>query len=307
VELSSFPTSNTAHVKTMTALTVTLEDKPIGAAISGIDLTDNIPDAVFGEIKRLIAERSVVVVRNQKNLPSSVLVTFARHFGTPQVNVRAEANNKTNPEIFWVSNVNENGKPLGSHDAGRYWHSDLCYLEKPSDLTLLHALEVPSKGGVSYGATQFASASAAYDALPTDIKNQIDRRTARNGYRFMWNRKAHEFGKRPVLSAAELTEFPDDAVHPIVRTHPRTGRKCLFICDGYTHQIDGLPEDESDTLLAHLFGHLVHEEFRYSHEWQVGDLLIWDNCAVQHKARFDYPPQLRRRMQRCTTEGSAPY
>jgi alpha-ketoglutarate-dependent taurine dioxygenase len=78
----------------MTALTVTLEDKPIGAAISGIDLTDNIPDAVFGEIKRLIAERSVVVVRNQKNLPSSVLVTFARHFGTPQVNVRAEANNK---------------------------------------------------------------------------------------------------------------------------------------------------------------------------------------------------------------------
>ncbi len=291
----------------MTALTVTLEDGPIGAAISGIDLAGDIPDATFGEIERTIAERSVVVVRDQIDLPSAALVAFARRFGTPQVNVRADANNEANPEIFWVSNVNENGKPLGSHDAGRYWHSDLCYLKRPSDLTLLHALEVPSKDGVSYGATQFASATAAYDALPEDIKVRIDGRMARNGYRFMWNRKAHEFGKRPVLSEDELAKFPDDAVHPIVRTHPRTGRKCLYICDGYTHRIEGLVEDESDALLVQLFEHLIREEFRYSHDWQVGDLLIWDNCAVQHKARFDYPPELRRRMQRCTIEGSAPY
>ena len=291
----------------MTAPTLTLEDGPIGAAISNVDLTGDIPDTVFSEIERTIAERAVVVVRDQVDLPSSALVIFARRFGTPQVNVRAEANNDANPEIFWVSNVNENGKPLGSHDAGRYWHSDLCYLEKPSDLTLLHALEVPSKNGVSYGATQFASATAAYDALPEDIKDRINGRAARNGYRFMWNRKAHEFGKRPVLSEEKLAKFPDDAVQPVVRTHPRTGRKCLYVCDGYTHQIDGLPKDESDQLLALLFEHLTREEFRYSHEWRVGDLLIWDNCAVQHKAHFDYPPELRRRMQRCTIEGGVPY
>lgn len=286
---------------------MTLEDGPIGAAITGIDLACDISDNAFRDIQRAVAERSVVVVRDQIDLPSSALVAFARRFGTLQVNVRAEANNEANPEIFWVSNVNENGKPLGSHDAGRYWHSDLCYLEKPSDLTLLHALEVPSKDGISYGATQFASTSAAYDALPEEVKVRIDGRTARNGYRFMWNRKAQEFGKRPVLIKDELAKFPDDAVHPIVRTHPRTGRKCLYICDGYTHRINGLPEEESDTLLAALFNHLTRKEFRYNHNWQVGDLLIWDNCAVQHKARFDYPPELRRRMQRCTIEGAVPY
>jgi taurine dioxygenase len=260
----------------MSTLDISRPPGPIGAAIDGADLATEVGDADF----RAIADTV--------DLPSADLVRFARRFGAPQVNVRAEANNGDIPEIFWVTNVSKDGVPLGSHDAGRYWHSDLCYLKTPSDLTLLHALEVPAKDGVSYGATQFASATAAYDALPEEIKTKLEGKTARNGYRFMWNRK-------------------DDAVHPIFRTHPRTGRKCLYVCDGYTHRIDGLPEDESRELLAFLFEHLKKPEFRYSHDWQVGDLLIWDNCAVQHKARFDYPPELRRVMQRCTIEGGVPY
>ena len=291
----------------MSTLDISRPPGPIGAAIDGADLATEVGDADFRAIADTVAERAVVVVRGQVDLPSSDLVRFARRFGAPQVNVRAEANNGDIPEIFWVTNVSKDGVPLGSHDAGRYWHSDLCYLKTPSDLTLLHALEVPAKDGVSYGATQFASATAAYDALPEEIKTKLEGKTARNGYRFMWNRKAHEFGKRPVLSDEELQKFPDDAVHPIFRTHPRTGRKCLYVCDGYTHRIDGLPEDESRELLAFLFEHLKKPEFRYSHDWQVGDLLIWDNCAVQHKARFDYPPELRRVMQRCTIEGGVPY
>ena len=160
---------------------------------------------------------------------------------------------------------------------------------------------------MTFGATQFAGASAAYDALPTDMQERIEALTARNGYRFMWNRKAREFGKRPVLNKTELQKFPEDAIHPIARTHPETGRKCLYVCDGYTHAIEGMEKDKSDSLLAFLFDHIAKPDFRYSHEWQVGDLLIWDNCAVQHKARFDYPPELRRRMQRCTIEGTVPY
>lgn len=288
-------------------LDISTSEGPIGASIRGADLSTELPDTALATIRDTIAERSVVVIRDQVDLPSPALVQFARRFGTPQVNVRAEANNGDIPEIFWVSNVSENGTPLGSHDAGRYWHSDLCYLEKPSDLTLLHALEVPARDGVSYGATQFAGAAAAYDGLPEGIKSRLAGRNARNGYRFMWNRKAHEFGKRPVLSEAELQKFPEDAIHPIVRTHPRTGRKCLYVCDGYTHAIEGLPEAESRELLAFLFEHLTQPAFRYSHEWRIGDVLIWDNCAVQHKARFDYPAELRRVMQRCTIEGSVPF
>ena len=291
----------------MAEIKITHETGPIGATITGLDLGSDMSEGEFKTVRETVNARAVVVIRDQVALPSERLVTFARLFGTPQVNVRADANNEANPEVFWVSNVHENGKPLGSHDAGRYWHSDLCYLEKPSDVTLLHALEVPAKDGVSYGATEFISATAAYDSLSDDLKEKIAGVTARNGYRYMWNRKAHEFGKRPVLSDAELKKFPEDAVHPIVRTHPRTGRKCLYVCDGYTHAIDGWAEDESRETLDALFAHLLDPGFRYRHEWRVGDLLIWDNCAVQHKASFDYPPELRRRMQRCTIEGDVPY
>ena len=291
----------------MAKIKITHETGPIGAAITGLDLGSDMSEGEFKTVRETVNARAVVVIRDQVALPSERLVTFARLFGTPQVNVRADAKNEANPEVFWVSNVHENGKPLGSHDAGRYWHSDLCYLEKPSDVTLLHALEVPAKDGVSYGATEFISATAAYDSLSDDLKEKIAGVTARNGYRFMWNRKAYEFGKRPVLSDAELKKFPEDAVHPIVRTHPRTGRKCLYVCDGYTHAIDGWTEDESRETLDALFAHLLDPGFRYRHEWRVGDLLIWDNCAVQHKASFDYPPELRRRMQRCTIEGDVPF
>ena len=280
---------------------------PIGATITGMNLMDERSREDMVRLREIIDTRAVVVIRNQVGLSSSNLTALARFFGVPQVNVRAEANNEANPEIFWVSNVHENGKPLGSHDAGRYWHTDQCYLEKPSDLTLLHALEIPAKDGVSYGSTQFSSATAAYDVLQDELKSRIKNRKARNSYRFMWNRKAHEFGKRPVLNEEELNKFPEDAVHPIVRTHPRTGQKCLYVCDGYTHRIEGVTLKESNELLHLLFDQLRRPDLQYNHDWRVGDLLIWDNCAVQHKARFDYPPELRRRMQRCTIEGGVPY
>ena len=290
----------------MAEIKITHETGPIGAAITGLDLGSDMSEGEFKTVRETVNARAVVVIRDQVALPSERLVTFARLFGTPQVNVRADANNEANPEVFWVSNVHENGKPLGSHDAGRYWHSDLCYLEKPSDVTLLHALEVPAKDGVSYGATEFIGATAAYDPSSDDLKEKIAGVTARNGYRFMWNRKAREFGKRPVLSDAESGVSggcgPPDCPHP-----SSTGRKCLYVCDGYTHAIDGWAEDESRETLDALFAHLLDPGFRYRHEWRVGDLLIWDNCAVQHKANFDYPPELRRRMQRCTIEGDVPF
>lgn len=278
----------------------------IGAEITDIDVSKGVGTARFAEIAAALDRYVVVVIRDQMLTPPQ-LAAFSRHFGTPQVNVRAEVNHEGTPEVGWITNVTRDGKPLGSHDAGRYWHSDLCYLERPSRITVLHALEVPERDGVTYGDTQFAGSAAAYDALPEEIRRRIDGLKAANGYRFMWNRKAREFGVRKLLSAEELEKYPPDAVHPVVRTHPTNRRKCLYVCEGYTHRILSIPEAESRELLQFLFDHAIRPEFTYRHRWRVGDVLMWDNCAVQHKATFDYEPPLRRVMQRCTIEGDVPF
>lgn len=281
-------------------------DGPLGAEIIGLDVSKPISEAVFSDLERAFYRHSVIVIRDQTLSPAE-LAAFSRRFGQPQANVRAEVQEGDVPEITLISNITENGKRVGSHDAGRYWHSDLCYLDQPSKLTLLHALEVPVRDGVAYGDTRFASMTAAYDALSDDLKDRLGGLKAANGYRYMWNKKAHEFGVRPVLSDQELQKYPPDAIHPVIRTHPVTGLKCLYVCEGYTREIVGLPEAESAAVLQRLFDHVVKPDFRYAHNWRLGDLLMWDNCAVQHKATFDYEPSLRRLMQRCTIEGEAPF
>jgi taurine dioxygenase len=291
----------------MSQLQIRASGGPIGVEITGAVLSRPVSDADFAAIEAALNRHSVAVVRGQAALAPAALVAFARRFGTPQVNVRAEVNSEMLPEIFHVSNVTRDGKPLGSRDAGRYWHSALCYLERPSSVTLLNAIEVPERDGVVYGDTLFISAAAAYDALPDDLKRRLAGLKASNSYRQMWNRKAREFGKRAFLSEEELAKYPPDAHHPVVRTHPVTGRKCLYVCDGYTNRILGVSEAESTALLSTLFDHLTKPEFAYAHKWRKGDLLMWDNCAVQHKAVFDYEPPLRRVMQRCTIEGTAPF
>ncbi|ETX04617.1 TauD/TfdA dioxygenase family protein [Candidatus Entotheonella palauensis] len=279
---------------------------PIGAEIIGLDVSKPVSDTVFSDVESAFYRHSVVVIRDQTLSPAQ-LAAFSRRFGQPQANVRAEIQKGDVPEITLISNITENGKRIGSHDAGRYWHSDLCYLDKPSKLTLLHALEVPVRDGVAYGDTRFASMAAAYDALSDDLKEWIDGLKAANSYRYMWNKKAHEFGVRPVLSDKELEKYPPDAIHPVVRTHPVTGLKCLYVCEGYTRESVDMTEAESAAVLRQLFEHVVKPDFLYAHNWRLGDLLMWDNCAVQHKATFDYEPPLRRLMQRCTIEGSVPF
>jgi taurine dioxygenase len=281
---------------------------PIGAEILGLDLARPLDDATFAAIGAAFDRYSVLAFRGQSLTPAQQ-IAFSRRFGPLQVNVRSEFNKPGHPEIFIVSNVEVDGKPIGSRDAGRYWHSDLCYLEKPSKCSLLYALEVPTRAdGTVLGDTLFASVWAAYDALPEATRRRLDGLRAANGYNFMYDRKVEDFGLRPALSDAErATKYPRDAVHPVVRTHPTTGRKCLYVCEGYTHRILDIPEDDSRALLDELFAHVVKPAFVYRHKWQVGDLLMWDNAAVQHKVSFDYAPPLRRRLERCTVEGSVPY
>jgi taurine dioxygenase len=292
------------------ATTTRLDLRPsgtqVGAEVFGLDLEQPLDDATFEAISAAFDRHSVLVFRDQKTLSPEARIAFSKRWGPLQVNVRSEFNNPKHPEIYTVSNIVRDGKPIGSGDAGRYWHSDLCYLAKPTRASLLYAIAVPERDGVTLGNTLFASAVAAYDDLPETIKQRLHGLRANNSYNAMFERKANEFGVRPKLTEASAKKYPKDAVHPVVRTHPTTGRKCIYVCDGYTTHILDIPEAESRDLLEMLYAHVIKPQYVYRHSWRVGDLLMWDNCAVQHLASFDYAP-LHRHMERTTVEGSIPY
>lgn len=287
----------------------------LGAEIAGVDLRRPLDEAAFAAIADAFFEHQVVVFRDQELAPAQQ-IAFTRRFGELEQHVRKEHRLAGYPEILVVSNVlDERGNAIGVQDAGRFWHSDLSYKQVPSLLSALYALEVPVRDGVVLGSTSFASATAAYDALPEAEKRRLQGLRNVHSYRYYRARNVQAQkeeqarGARTVQehapSEAQLASVPDTEA-PVVRTHPVTGRKSLFVNEAHTSRIVGLPEEEGAALLARLCAHIVEPEFRYEHRWRAGDLLMWDNVAVQHKANFDYELPLRRLMHRTTVRGSAP-
>jgi len=297
-------------------ITVHRIGKHLGAEISGVDLSRPLDDDTFAKIAAAFYDNEVVVFRNQTLTPEQH-IAFTRRFGTLEQHVRKEHRLDGYPEILIVSNVRDaQGRAIGAEDAGRFWHSDLSYKDVPSLLSALYAIEVPVKDGRVLGDTSFASTTAAYEALPEDLKRRLQGLKNIHSYRYYRDKNARaqreeqargaRFVQEHVPTAEQLKSVPDSEV-PIVRTHPVTGRKGLFINEAHTSHIVGLPRAESDTLLARICAHIVKPEFRYQHHWRAGDLLMWDNIAVQHKANFDYDLPLRRLMYRTTVRGSAPF
>jgi taurine dioxygenase len=287
----------------------------LGAEIAGVDLSRPLDEGAFAEVSRAFFEHQVVVFRDQALTPARQ-IAFTARFGELEHHVRKEHRLPEHPEILVVSNVlDPRGRAIGVQDAGRFWHSDLSYKQVPSLLSALYALEVPVRDGVVLGATSFASTCAAYDALPADEQRRLQGLRNVHSYRYYRGKNVEaqqeeqRLGRRVVQEHApgdeQLRSVPDVEV-PIVRTHPVTGRKSLFINEAHTSRVTGLPEAEGAALLARLCAHIVRPEFRYEHQWRAGDLLMWDNVAVQHKANFDYDLPLRRVMHRTTVRGSPP-
>lgn len=280
-------------------------DTPIGAEILGVDLTKEVDHATFSQIERALADYSVIVFRNQK-LDEQRHIEFSKRFGELEVHVGTRYLHPSHPEIRINSNIIENGKPIGATDAGQYWHTDLSYVAKPSKYSLLYALEVPQKDGQPIGDTLFVSSITAYEALPDDVKRKIDGKMAVHSYAYRYYQLTDAGQKRPELTEEQKTKVPDVA-HPVVRTHEATGKKCLFVNEGFTVSMVGMPPDESARLLAFLFEHSTRPQVTYRHKWRVGDLLIWDNMSTQHFAVADYALPQRRRMQRTTVAGAVPF
>jgi taurine dioxygenase len=289
--------------------------KHLGTEILGVDLSRPLDEGTFASISDAFFENQVVVFRGQKLAPSQQ-IAFTRRFGELEHHVRKEHRLEGHPEILIVANVlDARGAALGVQDAGRFWHSDLSYRQVPSLLSALYALEVPVRDGRVLGGTSFASTTAAYDALPEGERQRLQGLRNVHSYRYYRAKNVQaqkdeqargaRVVQEHVLSEDQLKGVPDVEV-PIVRTHPVTGRKCLFINEAHTSRVVGLPEEEGAALLAQLCAHIVKPEFRYEHDWRAGDLLMWDNVSVQHKANFDYDLPLRRLMHRTTVRGSVP-
>ncbi len=295
-------------------ITVTKIGKHVGAQISGVDLSKPLDDDTFAQVRKAFFDNEVVFFRNQKLTPEQQ-VAFTRRFGTLEVHVRKESRLEGHPEILIVSNVlDDKGNAIGAQDAGRFWHSDLSYKKEPSMLSALYALEVPFRNRRVLGDTSFASTTAAYDALPEDLKQRLNTLKNVHSYRYYRGKnlqaqkeeqaRGMRVVQEHVLTEEQLASVPDAEV-PVVRTHPVTGRKGLFLNEAHTSCIAGVSKEESDKLLSQLYQHIVKPEFVYTHHWQAGDLLMWDNAAVQHKATFDYELPLRRLMYRTTVRGTA--
>lgn len=282
-------------------LTIRLADGPLGAAIHGTDLSRDTDDTSIALIRHSLDERGVIVLREQRLNPAD-MVRFAGRFGRLLIHAHNKYALANQPAVSVISNVIESDRNIGVPDAGLVWHADGSYLVHPDMYSFLYALEIPMQDGVALGTTYYASAAAAYEALPADLRARLDGLRAVHSFAHHSARRAARGGTRIELTD-ELRRKVPDVSQPVVRVHPRTGRKGLYVTEGHTTHIIGLAPQASDALLRQLWEHLRQPQFVYAHHWQVGDLLVWDNCATQHRATCDYALPQRRLMHRTATAG----
>lgn len=274
-------------------------DAPLGAEVIGLDLSQPLSDTDFARIHRAHLDYHVVVFRDQQITPAQQ-ITFSRRFGPLQIHVLHQFQLPGHPEVLVVSNVVENGKPIGLGDAGHFWHSDLSYKEKPSLGSLLHARELPAEGGD----TLFANMHLAWVTLPAALQRAVDGLQAEHTYLARYAELQQSSPWRPNLTPEQIAQVKP-VLQPVVRTHSETGRKAIFVSEHFTTRIVGLPEDESRDLLDQLFAHSVKPAHIYRHQWQPHDLVFWDNRSLLHLAA-GCPPEMRRVMYRTTIEGDVP-
>ena len=269
----------------------------LGAEVAGIDLHEDISPETVAEIIDVWHQHLVILFRGQ-SLSEDDQIRFARHFGDLQRRTRPPEHRNEKSVIKYpettmlISNVRENGKVIGSlPDGEMHFHSDQCYLEKPAKGTFLYAIEIPARGGD----TLFLNMYKAYEMLPPALKARVEGKRALNAYLYdSTTREGNE-------AKLDLSIHPH-YLQPIIRIHPDTRRKALYVNRLMTRSVEGLSEAEGDSLLSQLFGHIEQDQFIYAHEWRVGDLVLWDNRCTLH-ARTDFSDEERRTLRRVVVAG----
>jgi len=263
----------------------------LGAEIGGVDLA-RLSDNEFGQIAHAFAEHEVIFFRDQQMTPEQHKA-FGRRFGPLNIHPYVRAMDG-HPEIMEVIK-----EPSDKVNFGGGWHSDMSFLERPSIGSILHAIEVPSSGGD----TLFASMTAAFAALSEGMKGTLRTLKAVHSANREYAAGGASTAKRGSMVVAEAEGLAGEFVHPVVTTHPETGREALYVNPAFTLRIDGWKERESKPLLEYLFQHARYEAFTCRFRWAAGSVAMWDNRSVWHFALNDYPGQ-RRHMRRVTVDAA---
>ena len=279
-------------------LTIQPGDACLGAKVTGVDLAQPLPPADFAALLRALGAHGVLCFPNQP-IDAAALRRFSARFGELQVISSAKGRTEPGmPEVSILSNVVENGRPIGIPDAGQDWHTDMTYNRVVGFVNVLVAEKVPIRDGRVLGATQFANTQAAYEDLPDALKTRLASATATHDWNNFHELMRRKGSKRPALTEAQRRERPPVS-HPVFLTHPISGRKVIYVNPGFTVKIDGFDPDESRETLEYLFAHVLEPRYRHVHQWTVGDVLLWDHIGTWHYAVPDYTANEHRLMKRC--------
>lgn len=272
--------------------------KTLGATITGLDLSKPLTEAELSEVKHALGAYGVLRFPKQQ-LTAQQQVDFSARFGKLEINVANAFQEPGLPQVMILSNIVENGKPIGLSDAGQSWHTDMSYSKTIAFANVLYGIKIPVRDGKTLGNTEFCNMHAAYDDLPDDLKRKLDGKTVLHDFNKFWEMMRREKGSsRPPLTEAQRKQ-KSPVSHPIFLTHPLTGRKVLYANPGYSMRINELPEKESDEILAFLFEHQLQAKYRYANVWEEGDVLLWEDIGTIHNAVADYAPHEPRLIKRC--------
>ncbi len=273
------------------SITVTPLSEALGARITGVDLRDELDAGTAQAIRQAFLDNVIIVIPGQQ-IDDADQERFCTNFGELEVVRSAAAADSEHPNVLLITNVRGTGRATALEDGEMMFHYDQCYYEHPALGSTLFAMKVPAEGGN----TLFANCQLAYDRLDDGWKRRLDGLRALNYY---------DYARDPTVRPTRLNPDAPQWVHPVVRTHPETGRKALFVNRLMTIRIDGMAGDESDEILDYLFDHIENPDFIYEHVWSVGDLMMWDNRCSVH-ARTWFSPDTERMMRRITVRDPSP-
>jgi taurine dioxygenase len=271
----------------------------LGATVTGIDLARPVPALEFEQVLWALGTFGVLRFPGQR-LEVGDVKRFSELFGEIQGNpIRAVDLTQPYPEVGILSNLKENGEYIGSPDAGQDWHTDMSYRETMGFVNVLYGIRIPRRDGKPLGGTEFSNMHAAYDALPEAVRDRLAGMTVTHNFEKFWeNMRQNRASGRPAMTDEQRKRRPP-VVHPLFLKHPITGRMVLYCNPGYAVRINELSPADSDGMLQYLFDHQLEMRFRYTHDWNENDLLIWDHLGTIHRAIADYGADEIRLMRRC--------